>query len=173
MTINKSNVSFFLSILSLVVVVSIGTFFFLNRERTAYVDASKLFNEFKMKKALENEFKKVENMRKMQLDSMVMILKVMDRGVSTKEEGAFLEYKKEEFAQKQNEFAKANEALSQKYNEQIWNQLNQYIKDYSDKAGYDYVYGATGDGTLMYAAERRNITEEVIKYTNEKYEGLK
>lgn len=172
MTVNRSGLSLALSIVSIVAVVSFGIYYMTRSERTAFVNTSALFNEFKMKKSLEAEFKKVENMRKSQLDSMVVVLKVLNRSAVSKAEKELLEYKKEEFARRRDEFTEANEALTQKYNEQIWNQLNQYIKDYGDHAGIDYIYGATGDGTLMYAAEKKDITKEMINYANGKYEGL-
>jgi outer membrane protein len=64
-----------------------------------------------------------------------------------------------------------SQELTMKYDEQILEQLSQYIKDYGFNNDYDYVFGATGDGNILYGAEPADITEEVIEYINASYQG--
>jgi outer membrane protein len=45
------------------------------------------------------------------------------------------------------------------------------MQDYGKKHGYDFIYGAQGSGNLMYANGQKNITDEVLKYINERYQG--
>lgn len=172
MKIPKQNIAVILGLLSFIGVVILFIVGLPRTQKVAFINTSKVFSEFKMKKVLESDFKKVENMRKEQLDSLLLELKLLNRNAKSLEDKSILEYKKEEFTLKRDEFGKANDALTEKYNEQIWNQLNQYIKDYGEKNGYDFIYGASGDGTLMYASEKKDVTAEIVLYVNQKYDGI-
>ena len=37
--------------------------------------------------------------------------------------------------------------------------------------GYDVIFGASGEGNIMYATDELNITSEVLAYCNKKYSG--
>lgn len=139
--------------------------------KIGYVDQVKLFNEFRMKKVLEAEFQKVENMRKSQLDSLGMVLSMMERQAISKPQLQYLYEQKEAYGNKAQEFAEMNETLKDQFNEQIWNQLNQYIKDYADQHQYDYVLGGAGDGVVMFARNGHHITDPLIEYVNKRFDG--
>jgi outer membrane protein len=168
----KQKTSLIISFLAIALVVGYAIYNQFNTKRVAYVKTAIVFNDFKMKKALEAEYKKVENLRKVQLDSMMLVLNMIHKEKDFKGKNEFLDYKTQEYKAKQQEFEESNIALTEKYNEQIWNQLNQYIKDFGDKNNYDFIYGSSGDGNLMYAADRNDITQDVTNYVNVKYEGL-
>ena len=142
--------------------------------RIVYVDNSRVFQDFIMKKELEAAYKKTENARKTQLDSMILELKMISREYESTRNSkllGLLEIKREEVITRQKEYEEDNQALSEQYDAQIWKQLNQYIKEYGDNKGYDFIMGAQGDGTLMYAGEKNNVTEDVISFINKRYEG--
>ena len=61
--------------------------------------------------------------------------------------------------------------LSSRYTADIWKRINHYVSDYGKTEGYDFIFGATGDGGLMYANDVNDITDEVILYLNKKYES--
>ena len=44
------------------------------------------------------------------------------------------------------------------------------MKDYGVDHHYTYVMGANGGGTIMYADTSLNVTDDFIKYINQKYE---
>ena len=66
---------------------------------------------------------------------------------------------------------KLYEVMAKQYTDQIWEQLNQYIKDFGTQHKYKFIFGSRGDGNLMYAEEQDNITSEVLTYVNERYQG--
>ena len=51
-------------------------------------------------------------------------------------------------------------------------QLNQYVKEFGEKNSYDIIHGANGNGSLMYAKDILNLTEEVKAFINNKYKGI-
>lgn len=168
---NKKYSQIIAGALALVAITGAFVWLWLSIPKVGYVDNAKLFNEFKMKKILETEYKKTENMRKSQLDSLSLGIKLMSEQKLTPQEQQYLRMQQEQFAYKQQEFQEMNESLSAQYNEQIWNQLNQYVKDYGIKHQYKLIHGLTGDGALMYAEESIDITSGLIEYVNKRFEG--
>ena len=50
--------------------------------------------------------------------------------------------------------------------------MSQYILDYGKNNNYDLILGADGNGVLMYANDKMNISEEITKYINSRYKGI-
>ena len=53
------------------------------------------------------------------------------------------------------------------------NDINDYVKEYGKKKGYDIIFGASGSGNVMYASEASDLTEDVLKGLNAEFEGKK
>jgi outer membrane protein len=140
------------------------------KDKVVYVDNVELFAGFKMKLELEKKYKEVESVRKSILDSIYneIKIKVELNNVSDNEQ---LNLLKKEFLMKKELFEKENSETMTEYNRQIWNQLNEYTKQYGEESGYDYILGANGQGVLMYAKPTKNVTKELLDYSNKKYNG--
>jgi outer membrane protein len=65
--------------------------------------------------------------------------------------------------------AKEEEA---KYNKAILDQVNKYVLEYGKANHYDYIFGVTEDGNILFAKEGEDITAQVLIFLNAKYEGL-
>lgn len=162
------------------VLISSVVFFFLGKtnpgDKVGWINISKVYNEFVFKKELEGKLTKTQQARKAIIDSLEFDLKILSREIKT-EEGKdkskieLFQLKRESYLNKKSELENDNEVLQKQYNEQILNQLNQYLKDYGKQKHLRYILGTDGSGTLMYAIEEDEITEDVIKYVNEKYKG--
>ncbi len=61
--------------------------------------------------------------------------------------------------------------LSEQYTADIWRQINQWVNEFGEQEGYDFVLGAAGNGSLMYANEANDITNKTILFVNKKYQG--
>lgn len=163
--------------------VTIATNYFINNrqleKKCAWIDISKVYQEFKMKKELEKDVQVVESARKHILDSLELGLKMIANqfeALSDKEKDVMaqqFQQKKQEYLTRQQEFGEDNEQLRSNYNQQVLKQINQYVKDFALQEDYYMVLGAEGSGALMYAKETSDITEEMIKFINNKYEGTK
>jgi outer membrane protein len=146
-------------------------------KRTAYINTETVYNDFGLKKKMESDLKKTQLIRTNILDSMKLQLDMMYTHIEEKKQlddslmmNAFTNLRERYFKRKE-EFTQANEALAQQYTSQIWSQLNQYLQDYGHAKGYEYIFGANGDGNLMFADDAVNITEEVKGYVNERFKG--
>lgn len=145
-------------------------------EKIAFVELQKVFDEFEMTKEYKSKLETVVLARKNITDSLGLDLTARSKALKqtqspdqNKVQG-FL-YDKEYYQEKVKQMDEDNLALKRKYDSEINSQLNQYVKDYGQKNGYRFIYGAEGSGVLMYARETDNISEQVISYINERYKG--
>lgn len=144
--------------------------------KTAYVTNAKLYSEFQLAKDLTAKMQQVQLVRQSIMDSLGMRLRILESKVATQkatdEEIKNFDELRNEYTLKQQQFGEDNNILAQQYQEQISNQLNQYLKDFTEEQGYDYVFGATGDGSLMGAKDSYNVTDLVLNYANSRYKGV-
>lgn len=128
-----------------------------------------------MKKEYEKKYEKTELARKKITDSLELELRMLYKQLQEekqKESAILFEAKRESYLKQKNEFDQDNEQTKTTYNNQILNQINQYMKEYGKDRGYDIIFGAEGSGSVMYAKESIEITDEAVSYINKKYKGL-
>lgn len=149
-------------------------------KKVGYVEIKKVFNGFQMKKELEEKFRQTADRRKKMIDSLSfnlnLISKQLQEQQNTKEgvnkDLAYqFEYQRQEFLKLKNQYEQDNAALSQKYDGQILERMTQYIIEYGKSNNYEFIFGADGNGSLMYATENKNISEDIISFINSKYKG--
>ncbi len=173
---NKKTILLILIIVSF----SIGGIFlykeFSNSNKTAFVKLEKIFEEYLLTIEVKKEVKKVQLLRKHQLDSLELNLKIIRKNllamdkVSNQAQYHFDELVNE-YKEKESEINQLNMSLESKYETEIWNRVNSGIEEYGKEKGYQYIFGTKGDGNLMYADDNLDITNEVIVYLNKNYEG--
>ncbi|WP_299311233.1 OmpH family outer membrane protein [uncultured Aquimarina sp.] len=155
--------------LFLVVISALFSFCFLSRSEStiAYVDNVTLFNGFNMSKDLGkiNNGKIIKQKKK--LDSLYTIYSIFKEQKNT-EKATTLET---QLRLEDQELRKINEYFSKEVSQQVWNRLNQYIKEYGESNQYRIILGTQGNGNIMFAREGVDITETVLEYANTKYEG--
>jgi outer membrane protein len=149
--------------------------------KTAYIEIKKVFNGFQMKTELEAKYTQTQKGRDKILDSLSFNLKLMSKHLNeqknakadiSKDELYQFEYNREEYLKLKNQYQQDNAALSQKYDEQILAQLTQYVMEFGKKNNYDIIFGADGNGSLMYSKDAYNISDQIIVFINNKYRGI-
>lgn len=166
------------SVLIIVLVFITGMFccfLFFNKEKTAYVDVKKIYEDFEMKKELSDKITKVQNERHKILDSLEMGLKILSQKISLKktdEDVALFNVMRENFFNIKEQFTEDNQATIADYDAKILRQLNQYIEDYGKANGYTYILGYSGNGELLYGDKKKDITVELSAFINKKYKGV-
>lgn len=133
-------------------------FFLAPREKKGYIDNQRLFNGFSGKAMLEEKLETLGRSQRSQLDSVAVLA---SSGNAVKYESLH--------QQMSEDFAVNYQQVSTRYTADIWKELNKYVSEYGKQNGYDFIFGATGDGSLMYAREGKDLTDEVIKYVNERH----
>lgn len=158
-----------------IVVVIFLAFENFNQNKIVFANTQEVYNSFEMKKELEKDYKKVVENRQNILDSLKFNIQTIYNLYQNNSKDKELEIKYatlvNQYKQKNKEIEEDNSALSGQYDRQIWNQLNQYIKDFGKTNNYKIILGAFGNGSLLYMDENDNVTDDIIKYVNLKYSG--
>jgi outer membrane protein len=165
-------------ILSLLICISWSLFISMKRTDSVYVINAEVYNDFEMKKQLEARLVSVQQQRKSILDSLGLRIEMRTQsyrmnGASDTTEANAIRALQQDFYARQQQFEQDNSAMAAQYEEQIWKQLNQYAQDFGKEKGYTLVFGANGDGGIMYGDQSANVTEEMKAYANEKFKGSK
>ena len=150
-------------VLNLVLVTVLAIYLLYDRQNSkkGYVMNQQVFDEFKGKKELERKLDQVKLLNKKKLDSLaVLIEKEKDNSAL-----AAMYYDMLRTSQLR------EQELSAKYTADIWKYINHNLAAFGKDEGYDFIFGASGDGGLMYADEVNDITKNVVKYLNEQYEN--
>jgi outer membrane protein len=168
-----------LSVFFSVVAITFSALIYLTSPKYAYVNVSKLYDEFIMKKELEKKLEGMQMSRKNVLDSLEFQLKTLTSSIkemtsSDKMRNGKIEqfqYKKQDYLMKQKMFAEDTERATESFHQQILTQLNQYISDYGKEKGFTYILGADGSNAVLFASETEEITEQLKVYVNARYKG--
>lgn len=144
-----------------ILVIGSGVYLFLqkNAGNTAFIYNQKVFEGFKGTQDLKKKLKEVQLRDRRILDSLVILI---GQGRSDMEQIHQKKQQESELHQQQ---------LSDQYTADVWKRINTYVADYGKNQGFDFIYGASGDGSLMYARESLDITNPVIDYCNQRYES--
>ncbi len=137
------------------------------KSEIVYIDNIKLFNGFNMSKDLGKINNEKITKQKKKLDSLYAIYSIFREQKNT-EKAQQLEV---QLRTEDQELRKINEYFSKEVSQQVWNRLNQYIKEYGETHTLKIILGTQGNGNVMYAQQGIDITTSVLEYANTKYEG--
>lgn len=146
------------------------------QQKIAFVDNTKVVNEFNDKKDFETKFKvKIDAFNK-KADSLQQALQLeaqMFQARATKmvqteaeEEYNGLLQKKQMQDYQLNAEEKALQAEGQKQIDTLVKQVKTFIKDYGKSNGYTFILGANEAGSVLYGAETSDITDAVLEALN-------
>ncbi|WP_396151281.1 OmpH family outer membrane protein [Flavobacterium sp.] len=149
--------------------------------KTAYVDTSKLLEEYTEAKDIEEKYKsKGEEMGK-QLEAEVVRFRseaaAFQKNAQTygpqwaQQKGAELQQKEQELSYAQQAILRQLQEESGKEMDSLVKDVKKFIKEYGKEKGYNYIYGTGDAATVLYAKEEYDITNEVVKLLNEKYKS--
>ncbi len=148
--------------------------------KIAYVDIDTLeanYDYFKRKKAeFETRQKNIdadlEKMANALQNEYVALQNKAQKGELTQAEG---EAAQQALMQKQQDLELKRQSLGSKYmkdqeafNKEIHDNLHDYIKIYNEEKGYDYILSYSKDGSILYANDALDVTQDIIKGMNTK-----
>ena len=147
-----------------------------DQQKIAFVDNSKVVNEFNKKVEFEAKFKtKIEAYNK-KADSLNQAIQMeaqlfqtraqkMRQSKAEEEYQVLLQKKQMQDYQLGNE-EKALQAEGQKEIDTLVKQVKAFIKDYGKTNGYTFILGSNEGGSVLYGAEATDITETVLTALN-------
>jgi outer membrane protein len=137
--------------------------------KTGFIDAKQLFDGFDGKKELQKKFEAEVSHKKQVLDSLRLSIQTLEQASNPDKD--LLQKLLVRYQTLNQQFQETAESQNADYLTSIEKQINEYTKIYAEQKGYDYIWGATGSGSLMYGAADKDITQDLLKFINEKYAG--
>ncbi|MCX2679055.1 OmpH family outer membrane protein [Galbibacter sp. EGI 63066] len=149
------------------------------QNKIAFVDNSKLINEYQEKIDIEAKYKtKLEKFNK-KADSISKIFQ--EEGQAFQEEAKRLSQSKAQ--EKYNTLLQKRQSIGQQLQQEeqqlsiesqteidsLINKVKDFVNDYAEEKGYTFVLGANDGGSVLYGEESKDITKAVLKALNEKY----
>lgn len=149
--------------------------------KTAYIDTQKLMEDYTEAKELDEKYKTKGEVMGRELEVAAKKLKIEMDGFQknamakgqmwAQQKGAELQQREQQLGYAQQAMLQQLQQESGKELDTIVKQVKVFIKDYGKQKGYDYIYGTGDAATVLYAKDSYDITEEITKALNEKYES--
>jgi outer membrane protein len=151
--------------------------------KTAYVDTSKLMMESTEAKDIEAKYKaKSEEMGK-ELELEIAKFKAeagsfqknaqMNGQAWAQQKGAELQKREQQLQYAQQSIAQQLQQESGVEIDSVVSSVKKFIKSYGKEKGYAYIYGTGDAASVLYAEDKYDITNEIIKLLNDKYKSSK
>lgn len=174
----KERINILLMVFNLLIICLLLYYTFLRKEseRTYYIDNVRLFNEFHMTRDLgrinEKKYRKLLTSHNALLDTINNFQEEINKkkSLTKKDKLRYLKFKKRVSDQEQ-QIAEIKILVKKEINEKVWQRLNIYIKEFGIKKNAKLIFGVQGNGNIMYGNPLLDLTEEIIDYSNYKYEG--
>ncbi|GAA4310127.1 OmpH family outer membrane protein [Pontixanthobacter gangjinensis] len=152
-----------------------------NEQKTAYVDTTKIVQEYKEMKDVEAEFTNKSDSVRKQLDSVARAFQQEVQAYQSEMKSmsqAQRQEKEQELMQKQQMLQQQQQMQSNRLREEsgavmdsIVKKIKDYVKDYGKENNYTYIFGSNESANIMYAEEGLDITQDILKELNEDYGG--
>ena len=150
-----------------------------NEQKTAYVDTSKLIQEYKEMKEVEAEFTAKSDSIKGELDTMAQDFQKEVQDYQANMNSMSVDKRKEveqNLMRKQQMIQQQQQMRGNQLREEsdtvidsIVSKVKDYVKDYGKDNGYTYIFGSNESANIMYAKDGLDITEEILKKLNAEY----
>jgi len=162
--------------------VAIGTFLYTSKNaKLVYVDVNQIMQAYKRTPIERAKFDEKAKGLQSRVDSLLSgwqkDLKAYEkeRSKMSKKE---IELKQELLATKQQQISSYQQAVQKQLAEEdrkstqtVINDINDFVKEYGKTHNYDIIFGAVGNGNIMYAKEATNLTPKLIELLNKDFDG--
>ena len=147
--------------------------------KTAYVDTSKLLEDYTEAKDIEAKYKSKSKEMGEQLEVEIANFKADAAGFqqnAQKNGQAWAQQKGAELQKREQQLTYAQQAMLQQLQQESGVEMDslvkgvkKFIKDYGKEKGYAYIYGTGEAATVLYAEDKYDITKEIVKLLNDRY----
>lgn len=146
-------------------------------DKTAYVDTTKLIQEFSEMKAVEAEFNDKSLKLKQELDSVArgfqQEVQEYQENMATMSQ-AERQATEKELMQKQQILQQQQQMKSGQLRQEsdeavdsLITKVKDFVKAYGEENGYTYIFGSNESANIMYAEEGLDITQKILDEMNE------
>jgi Skp family chaperone for outer membrane proteins len=146
-------------LIALVSLIASGYLAFKPTPKVGFVYNQRIFDEYLGTEELKSELEKYRQYYQLVLDSLEVQI---DGGNED------LKYV---YQQKLEGFSSQYEGISEKYSAEIWMRINEVMHNFGEENNFEMIFGTAGGGNLMYAKHQHDLTDEFLKFLNNKYQG--
>ena len=149
--------------------------------KTAYVDTSKLLEEYTEAKEIEAKYKAKSVEMGKELENEIARFKSEAASFQKNAQAngqAWAQQKGAELQKREQQLSYAQQAMLQQLQQEsgvemdtLVKSIKSFIKDYGKEKGYSYIYGTGEAVSILYAEDKYDITNEMIKLLNDKYKA--
>lgn len=150
-----------------------------NEQKTAYVDTTRLIQEYSEMQEIEAEFTTKSDRVKSELDSVARGFQMEVQEYQTnmnsmttaqrQETEERLMRKQQTIQQQQQQMGNQLRQESDEVIDSIVEKVKEYVREYGKDNGYTYIFGSNESANIMYAKDGLDITEEVLEKLNASY----
>ena len=152
-------------------------------DKVAFVDNSKLLNDYQEKKDIEAKLKGQISAYERKRDSISMAFqteartfdaqaKTLPQNVAQKKYNELMQ-KSQILQQHLQQEEQKIQMESQTQMDSLLSKVKKNIKEYGKQKGYTFILGANDGGSVLYGTEKKDITKEVTEYLNNQYKSGK
>lgn len=158
---------------------ALAIFYSKNSSDLVYVDVNKLIEGYTRTKQVKSEFEKKSSSMKAEVDTLLSNWQKeiqqyeKERSQMSPTE---VKLKQELLGTKQQQIGAYQQSIDQKVREEetksrqtLINDVNDYVLEYGKTHHYKIIFGASGSGNIMYAAESTDLTDDILKGLNAQY----
>ena len=138
-------------------------------QKIAYVDNSKLLDEYQEKKDLEAMLKGKINKYQLKRDSISQAFQVKAQAFEAQAKSLAPAVAQQKYSEQQlmvEEQAIQEESRTKM--DTLLKKVKSFIKDYGKQHDYDFILGANDGGSVHYGKADKDITADIVKALNEK-----
>jgi|SRR5690606_16840401 len=149
------------------------------QDKIAFVDSTKLINEYQEKIDIEAQFKTKADKFQKRADSLSRAFqgeamefenksKTLSQTAAQEQYGALMQKRQAMGQQLQAEELQIQQE-GQTEMDSLVKKIRTFVKDYGEKNQYTFILGSNEAGSVLYGEKAKDITEEVLKELNEAY----
>lgn len=149
------------------------------QDKVAFVDNSKVIDDYQMKIDIEKKYEDMNNAFIKQRDSIGRVYQNEIQAIQmkfSKMSPSKQEEESQKFQQKwqpiQQQIQFRQKQMDQNFNvemDSVIIKVNDFVEDYGKNNGYTFIFGKNRAGSVLYGSEAKDITEVVTKAINEDY----
>jgi outer membrane protein len=162
--------------------IAAASYLYITKPKMGYVNNVKLLTEYKGVEDLKKQYQEHLQSWQANMDTLtaefkneVMVFERDKTRMSAAQKASVEKYlggRQEELYRYKSSLEQKAKEEEAKYNKAILDQVNKYVLEYGKANHYDYIFGVTEDGNILFAKEGEDITAQVLIFLNAKYEGL-
>jgi len=154
---------------------------FYSKEKIVYVRSYDLIEKYQGTLEARGAFEKRKTQMLSNVDSLRLDFERSRNQYMRMAGGLSLEKRsqqEEALGRQQNQMLQYRQAIDQKIQEEdakmmqeVLNQINSFVEEYSVREGYDIVLGTTLSGNILFGEKSLDITDNVLVELNNRYKG--